>query len=82
MSSLGLVVRMSDERNPATVLDELADLRRRVERLERRLFGADDVEPPTMPGVGAAPGASEYSESPMLDALGDAFDALGFGGKG
>ena len=71
---------MSDGREPATVLDELDDLRRRVERLERRLFGADDGEPPTMPGVGETPG--EYSESPMLDAIGDAFEALGFGDKG
>ncbi len=80
MSRPGLVVFMSDEREPA-MLVELADLRRRVERLERRFFGEDDSEPPTMPGVGVTPGEREFSESPFLDALGDAFEGLGFGQK-
>jgi len=78
VSRSGLVVFMSDDRE-RTVLDELADLRRRVERLERRFFGEDDSGPPTMPGVGVTPGESE---SPMLDAIGDAFDALRGFGKG
>ena len=67
----------SDEQRDGDLRSELSELRRRVERLERRFFG-EDSEPPTMPGVCMTPGA-EYSDSPLLDAIGEAFEGLGFG---
>lgn len=63
-----------------TLRGELEALTARVRRLERRL---NDLEPETMPGVGREPApveysAPEYSEAPILDAVGDALGSLGF----
>jgi len=65
----------------AELAAELAELRGRVRTVERRLQA---IEPETTPGMmvrnvhGAPP---VVSESPVLDALGDALEAFGFSGK-
>lgn len=53
----------------------IADLERRVARIEARLAVSADVEPETSPGVQAS------GASPVLDALADALGALGFSGE-
>jgi hypothetical protein len=58
---------------------ELAELRDQVRRLERRL---NSIEPETTPGVvvrSQQQMMSGPSESPILDAVGDALEAFGFG---
>lgn len=61
----------------AALLGELEALTARVRRLERRL---NDLEPETLAGVGRE--APDYSSDvPALDALGEAFGALGFFSK-
>lgn len=59
----------------ADVWRAIANLERRVARLESRLAVSAEVEPETSPGV-QAPGAS-----PILDAFADALGALGFSGE-
>lgn len=64
------------ETEAAALRRELSELSRRVLRLERRI---DSLEPETVPGVGDA--APNGGESAVLDLLGDAMQALGFGGE-
>lgn len=60
----------------AAVRRELTELQTAVSVLQTRL---DQIEPATIRGTGA-PSASgcEHAPNPILDAVGDALDALGF----
>lgn len=62
----------------AEVWKAIAELERRVARIEKRSAVDADAEPETMPGVSTAPGVSPGGESPVLDAVADALEALGF----
>jgi hypothetical protein len=74
----------------ADVWRTIAELERRLARLERRLDVDADAEPETMPGVSTAPGpfgrndfcggfgGDAPSESPVIDAVADGLEALGF----
>jgi hypothetical protein len=53
----------------------IEELNARVRRLERRI---DSLEPETMPGVCDPRASLGPSESPVLDAMGDALTAFGF----
>lgn len=61
----------------AAMRRELSELSTRVRVLETRV---ESIEPLTQRGTGTPPAAPAPSASPLLDAVGDAFDALGFKG--
>jgi hypothetical protein len=63
----------------AEVWKAIAELERRVARLELRQSIGADAEPETLPGVTSTPGSSG-GESPVFDAVADALEALGFVG--
>lgn len=68
----------------AALIETVRVLGERVRRLERRLDSLEPETTPGFPGQAPAPAAAEQrrssgGESRVLDALGDALDAFGFG---